>query len=399
MAFFLEHKMRLVISLLFLIFSVSCLATPVKLLNIQVLQSSKYNMRLVFKLNSPVTHKVFTLRSPNRLVIDFTNTQLNYKIKSINHVFIKNIRSAIHNSNDLRVVLDLTMRVRSKSFLIKSQTFQGYNLVIDLNKWGTKSRHISRNIITTEYYQVPKPKREFVVAIDAGHGGKDPGAIGWNGTQEKKVVLAIAKELARLVAKEDGMRPVMIRNGDYFVKLHKRLELARQSQADLFVSIHADAYPDDHEVQGSSVFMLSQKGATSEAARWLAEKENAADLIGGINLNNKDNLLAEVLLDLSQAGTLKNSANLGETVLKHLSKVGKVHSNSLHRANFVVLRSPDIPSILVETAFLSNPSEEQKINNPYYRRRIATAIMLGIREYFANHASIDKRSFLTASIK
>lgn len=393
MAFFLEHKMRLVISLLFLIFSVSCLASPVKLLNIQVLQPSKYNMRLVFKLNSPVTHKVFTLRSPNRLVIDFTNTQLNDKIKSRNNAFLKNIRSAKRNNNDLRVVLDLTMRVRSKSF------FKGYNLVIDLNKWGSKSRHISRrNIITTEYYQVPKPKREFVIAIDAGHGGKDPGAIGWNGTQEKKVVLAIAKELERLIAKEDGMRPVMIRNADYFVKLNKRLELARQSKADLFVSIHADAYPDDHEVHGSSVFMLSQKGASSEAARWLAEKENAADLIGGVNLNDKDNLLAEVLLDLSQAGTLKNSANLGETVLKHLTKVGKVHSRRLQRANFVVLRSPDIPSILVETAFLSNPSEEQKINNPYYRRRIATAIMLGIREYFTNHAANENRSFLTASI-
>lgn len=388
----MEHKMRLVISLLLLIFSVSCLASPVKLLDMQILKPNKYNMRLVFKLNSPVTHKVFTLRSPNRLVIDFKNTQLNYKIKSRNNAFLKNIRSAKRNSNDLRVVLDLTMRVRIKSF------FKGYNLVIDLNKWGTKSRRISRNIITTEYYQVSKPKREFVIAIDAGHGGKDPGAIGWNGTQEKKVVLAIAKELARLIAKEDGMRPIMIRNGDYFVKLHKRLELARQSQADLFVSIHADAYPDDHEVQGSSVFMLSQKGASSEAARWLAEKENAADLIGGINLNNKDHLLAEVLLDLSQAGTLKNSANLGETVLKHLSKVGKVHSHSLHRANFVVLRSPDIPSILVETAFLSNPLEEQKINNPSYRRRIATAIMLGIREYFANHVANENRSFLTAAI-
>jgi len=385
MGFFLEDKMRLVISLLLLIFSVSSLASPVKLLDIQVLQPSKYNMRLVFKLNSATTHKVFTLRSPNRLVIDLTNTQIINNLHNINHVFIKNIRSAARNSKDLRVVLDLTMRVRSKSFI------KGYNLIIDLNKWGTKSR----DIITTEYYQVPaKAKREFVIAIDAGHGGKDPGATGWNGTQEKKVVLAIAKELARLVAKEAGMRPVMIRNGDYFVKLHKRLELARQHKADLFVSIHADAYPDDHEVQGSSVFMLSQKGASSEAARWLAEKENAVDIIGGINLHGKDNLLAEVLLNLSQAGTLKASANLGESVLKRLSKVGKVHSSRLQRANFVVLRSLNIPSILVETAFLSNPSEERKINSPYYRRRIATAILLGIREYFAH----DKISFLTAAI-
>jgi N-acetylmuramoyl-L-alanine amidase len=385
MGFFLEYKMRLVISLLLLIFSVSSLASAVKLLDMQVLQPSKYNMRLVFKFNSTVTHKVFTLRSPNRLVIDLTNTQLINNLHNTNHVFIKNIRSAAHNSKDLRVVLDLTMRVRSKSF------FKGKNLIIELNKWGTKSR----DIITTEYYQAPaKAKREFVIAIDAGHGGKDPGATGWNGTQEKKVVLAIAKELARLVAKEAGMRPVMIRNGDYFVKLHKRLDLARQHKADLFVSIHADAYPDNHEVQGSSVFMLSQKGASSEAARWLAEKENAVDLIGGVNLHDKDNLLAEVLLNLSQAGTLKASANLGESVLKRLSKVGKVHSSQLQRANFVVLRSPDIASILVETAFLSNPSEERKINSPYYRRRIATAIMLGIREYFAKNRII----FLTAGI-
>lgn len=365
--------MRLIISLLLLIFSASSLASPVKLLDMQVLQPSKYNMRLVFKLNSPTTHKVFALRSPNRLVIDFTNTQLNYKIKLINNVFIKKIRSAIHNSNDLRVVLNLTMRVRSKSF------FKGNNLIIDLNKWGTTK---SKDIITTEYYQAPpKAKRELVIAIDAGHGGKDPGATGWNGTQEKKVVLAIAKELQRLVAKEAGMRPVMIRDGDYFVKLHKRLALARQYKADLFVSIHADAYPDNHKVQGSSVFMLSQEGASSEAAKWLAEKENAVDLIGGVNLHDKDNVLAEILLNLSQVSTLKGSANLGENVLKHLSKVGKVHSSRLQRANFVVLRSPDIPSILVETAFLSNPSEERKINNPYYRRRIATAILLGIREY------------------
>jgi N-acetylmuramoyl-L-alanine amidase len=390
----MKQKMPLAITLMLLIFSLSCLANPVKLLNMQVLKPAKYNMRLVFKLNSTVTHKVFTLRSPNRLVIDFTNTKLIQKLKNNNHIFLKKIRSATRNNNDLRVVLDLTMRVRSKSFLIKSQTSQGYNLIIDLTKWGTKPRHISRNIITTEYYQVPKTKREFVIAIDAGHGGKDPGAIGWNGTHEKKVVLAVAKELARLVTKEAGMRPVMIRNGDYFVKLHKRLELARKHKADLFVSIHADAYPDNQEVQGSSVFMLSQKGASSEAAKWLAEKENAVDLMGGINLNNKDNLLAEVLLSLSQAGTLKASANLGESVLKRLNKVGKLHSSRLQRANFVVLRSPDIPSILVETAFLSNPSEERKINSPYYRRRIATAIMLGIREYFAK----NRISFLTAGI-
>ncbi len=388
MGFFLEDKMRLVISLLLLIFSVFCLASPVKLLDMQVLQPSKYNMRLVFKLNSTASHKVFTLRSPNRLVIDLTNTQLIKKLHNQNPVFIKNIRSAVRNSNDLRVVLDLTMRVRSKSF------FKGKNLIIDLNKWGAKSR----DIITTKYYQAPPPpkaKRELVIAIDAGHGGKDPGATGWNGSQEKKVVLAIAKELERLVAKEAGMRPVMIRDGDYFVKLHQRLELARQFKADLFVSIHADAYPDNPEVQGSSVFMLSQEGVSSEAAKWLAEKENAVDVIGGVNLHDKDNLLAEVLLNLSQAGTLKASANLGESVLKHLSKVGKVHSSRLQRANFVVLRSPDIPSILVETAFLSNPLEERKINTRSYRRRIATAILLGIREYFAN----DRISFLTAAIK
>ena len=379
--------MRLVISLSLLIFSVSCLASPVKLLDMQVLQPSKYNMRLVFKLNSPTTHKVFTLRSPNRLVIDLTNTQLIKKLHNQNHVFLKNIRSAVRNNNDLRVVLDLTMRVRSKSF------FKGKNLIIDLNKWGAKSR----DIITTKYYQAsppPKAKRELVIAIDAGHGGKDPGATGWNGSQEKKVVLAIAKELGRLVAKEAGMRPVMIRDGDYFVKLHQRLELARQSKADLFVSIHADAYPDNPEVQGSSVFILSQEGVSSEAAKWLAEKENAVDVIGGVNLHDKDNLLAEVLLNLSQVGTLKASANLGENVLKHLSKVGKVHSSRLQRANFVVLRSLNIPSILVETAFLSNPLEERKINTRSYRRRIATAILLGIREYFAN----DRISFLTAVI-
>ena len=228
-------------------------------------------------------------------------------------------------------------------------------------------------------------QRDIVIAIDAGHGGIDSGALGPTGLQEKDVALAISKQLANLVAAEQGMKAVLIRNDDYFIKLHKRVELARRYQADLFISIHADAYPEDNNVQGTSVYMLSRRGASSEQAKWLAEKENAADLIGGITLNDKDDLLAQVLLDLSQASTLETSAYVAQQVFKALRKVSKTHSNRVQRAGFLVLRAPDIPSILVETGFISNPREEEKLSAPDYRRRLAAAIMEGIREYFADY--------------
>ncbi|EDN66705.1 Cell wall hydrolase/autolysin [Beggiatoa sp. PS] len=303
------------------------------------------------------------------------------------------------------MVLDLKVPVRTKSFLLKPQGKEGHRLVVDINTLNAPERAVAENTWfsnsktetlqehaevkisqTAHVSQLSEHQRDIVIAIDAGHGGIDSGALGPNGTQEKEVVLAIAKELAALVATERGMRALLIRNDDYFIKLRKRIELARRYQADLFISVHADAYPEDNNVQGSSVYMLSRLGVSSEQAKWLAEKENSADLIGGVTLNDKDDLLAQVLLDLSQAGTLEASAYVAQKVLKALGQVSKAHSRRVQRAGFMVLRSPDIPSILVETGFISNPQEEEKLSNPTYRRRIAAAILEGIRQYFADNA-------------
>ena len=223
-----------------------------------------------------------------------------------------------------------------------------------------------------------------MIAIDAGHGGEDPGARGPRGTREKTVVLQIAKRLERLVDREPGFRAVMIREGDYFMPLRKRASKAHEHRADLFVSIHADAFH-DRRARGSSVYVLSQRGATSEMARILAETENAADLIGGVSLNDKDDLLKTVLLDLSQTASIEASMEVGENVLGHLRRLGKVHKRRVQQAGFVVLKSPDIPSILVETAFISNPGEERQLRNGKHQQNLATAILKGIKSYFRNN--------------
>ncbi|OQY54175.1 MAG: hypothetical protein B6247_12535 [Candidatus Parabeggiatoa sp. nov. 2] len=399
--------MRLLTALSLLVLSFSCLAQPVQILDVRFWKPAHHHLRLVFELSAPVTHNIFTLKSPYRLVIDLKNTKLVKRlVRPPKSALVTNIRSAPRNQNNLRVVLDLKASVRTKSFLLKPDDTNKQRLVIDINTLKRTSSASSEKKSKTpasrsqhtvsEQTQAPTRQqkkasigRDIVIAIDAGHGGIDSGAIGLGGTMEKDVALAIARELANLVAKERGMRAVLIRNGDYFLSLSKRLELARQYQADLFISLHADAYPDDNRVQGTSVYMLSRSGASSEAARWLAEKENAADLIGGVSLSDKDGLLAQVLLDLSQAGTLEASAYVGQKVLKALRKVSKIHFFRVQRANFMVLRSPDIPSILVETGFISSPREEKKLSDQKYRRRMAVAIMAGIRQYFASHAPPD----------
>ena len=225
-------------------------------------------------------------------------------------------------------------------------------------------------------------QRKLVVAIDAGHGGQDPGAHGLNGSLEKNVTLAVARELARQINAEPGMQAVLTRSGDSFIPLAERYRIARKARADIFISIHADADP-THTATGSSVFVLSQRGASSQAARWLADQENAADLIGGVSLGDKDSTLASVLLDLSQSATMRASDDVARNVLASLHNLGRNHKSQVERANFVVLRSPDVPSMLVETAFITNPGEEQNLNDPDYRSRLATAITGGVRDYFS----------------
>ena len=228
-------------------------------------------------------------------------------------------------------------------------------------------------------------QRKLVVAIDAGHGGKDPGALGPSGVREKAVTLAVARELARQIDADPGMRAVLIRDGDRFVPLKDRYMTARSAQADLFISIHADASP-NNTASGASVYVLSTRGASSQAARWLADQENAADLVGGVSLDHKDHNLAAVLLDLSQSATMRASDDIANQVLGSLKNVGKAHKPSIERANFVVLRSPDVPSMLIETGFITNASEEKRLNDPGYRSRLATAITDGVRRYFSDQA-------------
>ncbi len=384
--------------LILLLLSVSNLVQAVNINNVNFWKSS----RIVFDLTGPVSYNIFSLSAPYRLVIDFKNTRLTQKKLQVptKHTLVKNIRSAFRNTKDLRVVLDLKQRIRTKSFLLKPDRSNGHRLVIEISPRSSSKtfKNISKpkpaktvkkqthKTVTSSLFQHQlKGKRDLIIAIDAGHGGIDSGAIGFSGTYEKHITLAIAKALAALVSAQAGMRPVMIRNGDYFIKLQKRIDLAREYTADLLISIHADAYPSDNNVGGSSVYMLSHSGASSEAATWLAERENSADLIGGISLSDKDELLAQVLFDLSQTKTLEASALIAQKVLGSLKSIGKNHSRHVQKAGFLVLRSPDIPSILIETGFISNEAEEQRLNDPKSRNQLAKAIFKGIRSYFNNY--------------
>jgi N-acetylmuramoyl-L-alanine amidase len=295
----------------------------------------------------------------------------------------------------LRIVVDLKRVVRPKSFVLKPAPPHGHRVVVDLldtdaSPAAVQAAAVAKALVVKPSAAAAESKsppaaapsgRDIVIAIDAGHGGDDPGAIGARGSREKEITLAIARRLERLVRTEPGMRAVLTRSNDRFVPLRQRTQIARRHKADLFVSIHADAF-NDPRARGSSVFVLSDRGATSEAARWLAERENAADLVGGVKLEDKDDVLASVLLDLSQTGTRQASLNVAGNVYDELGKLGEVHGSQVQQAGFVVLKSPDIPSMLVETAFISNPDEENRLTNPAHQELIAQAMLRGIREYF-----------------
>lgn len=345
------------------------------------------NTRLVFDTTAPIDHTVFMLHSPERVVVDMKNVHLANSLTGLdfNKSLVKGLRSAKRNGHDLRIVLDLKNKVRPKSFLLKpTQQYgqrYGHRLVIDL-----QNAHLKLAKVTRTASRTPKgAPRDVIIAIDAGHGGDDPGATGRRGTREKNVVMAIARKLEALIKKERGMRPVMIRRGDYYLGLRKRMKMARDMEADLFVSIHADAFRDGR-ARGASVYVLSQNSSTSKAAQWLAENENKADLIGGVSLDDKDDLLASVLLDLSRNATIAASLDAGGNVLGELKKIGKVHKNRVEQAGFVVLKSPDVPSILVETGFISNRKEERNLRDKRYQQKLATALLKGVRRYFEHNS-------------
>lgn len=340
--------------------------------------------RLVFDVTNAPAHQVFILKNPYRLVIDLNNTRLTKPLKqpAASHSLFTRIRSASRNGSDLRVVVDLKAAVTPKSFSLKPNSSYGHRLVVDLLRQNKSVTRIARNKPINK--SINGRSRDIIIAIDAGHGGEDPGAHGPRGTKEKKVVLAIARKLERMIRRYPGMKSVMVRDGDYYVGLRKRMQIARRAKADLFVSIHADAFK-NKKVKGASVFTLSRRGASSEAARWLAKHENASDLVGGVSLDDKDDVLASVLLDLSQTATKDASRDVAAKVLRNFSRIGSLHSSNVQKAGFLVLKSPDIPSILVETAFISNPGEERKLRSSRHQEKMAKAIFNGILGYFQDN--------------
>jgi len=376
-------KMRFLLLHSLLIFSTLVFAKPVTVENVRV-WAAPDSTRIVFDVSGPVDHQFTMLTEPYRTVIDLKGTSLSRDTAQpgSEDKYLQGIRTATRNNKDLRIVLDLKKFAKYKSFQLKPNKHYGHRLVVDLYSNEPKQEKV---VDVEEQIAAVNLPRDVVIAIDAGHGGEDPGAKGPSGVYEKKVVLKIAQDLVTAINKERGMKAVLIRKGDYYMSLRKRINKAREHKADLFMSIHADAFRDP-KVHGSSVYVLSQRGASSEAAKWLAESENASDLIGGVSLGDKDDVLASVLFDLSQTASLEASIDIADRVLRGLKGVGKVHKRTVQSAGFAVLKSPDIPSILVETAFISNPAEEKKLLSKKHRTKMANAIVVGLRGYFRDFA-------------
>ena len=357
----------------------SVLAAEVKALRVW---AGPDHTRAVFDVSGPLQYKLFALANPDRLVLDVQGASLASGFAASDpNGLLQGVRTGKQGASDVRVVFDLKQGVRPKSFLLPPAEKLGYRLVVDL--YPNQGQTTTSPVVRTVESALPSTERKVVIAIDAGHGGEDPGARGASGSWEKNITLAVARELARQVNAEPGLEAYLVRDGDYFIPLNKRYQKAREARADLFVSIHADAF---HKAtaQGSSVFVLSTRGASGEAARWLADRENASDLVGGVSLDDKDNTLARVLLDLSQSATMKASDDVANHVLDAMKRLGKTHKPHVERANFVVLRSPDVPSMLVETAFISNPAEEKRLLDASHRSKLASAIVTGVRDYFSN---------------
>jgi N-acetylmuramoyl-L-alanine amidase len=336
--------------------------------------------RVVLDMTASADHRLIVLDNPRRIVLDLVDTQLraSFKKLALDGTPIRGIRSAVRDGDDLRVVFDMAGAVNPRSFALKANDQAGDRLVLDLYDRSAASTGSATRTVRES------ARRDIVIAIDAGHGGEDPGAIGPRRLREKDVVLSIAHELEALLKRDKGFAPTLIRSGDYYISLTGRRDLARKRQADLFVSIHADAFK-RKEAHGASVYALSTRGATSTAARYLAQRENAADLVGGVRLADKDDVLAGVLADLSMTSTLDTSLKLGDRVLRKMDRIAPLHKKQVEQAGFVVLKSPDIPSILVETGFISNPAESKKLASRDYQKKIARAIHSGIVEWFLDH--------------
>lgn len=360
-------------ALIALVYGGATFAAPANIHNLRMWPAPDHT-RLVFDTSAPVQHEILKLANPPRLVIDIRNARLpkSFVPPPTDGAVVGGVRTASHG-DDVRVVIDLKTDIVPRAFTLEPYQQYGHRLVVDL--LDTKAAPMQPEL------PLQPPKRaspDLLVAIDAGHGGEDPGAMGRNRTREKDVVLQIARELNRLLNDTQGMRAFLVRDGDYYISLRGRIEKARKQDPDVFISIHADAIPGRRQVQGASVYALSERGASREA-NYLAARENAADLIGGVSFNDKDDVLSRVLVDMTQTGTINSSLALGNDLLAALKQAGPVHSAHVGQAGFFVLRSPYIPSVLIESAFISNPAEERKLRDPRSQRRMAAAIRDGLK--------------------
>ena len=379
-------------------FTCLSLSAAVHISNIRIYPNK--TSRIVFDMSGPTTYKQFSLYNPARIVIDFRN--VSHTLKPSHSAFIgtpiKDIRFAKKANHTLRIVIDLKTTVKTHTFQLKPQAKRGYRTVLDLtplNRSTNFTKHRSTTKVKKKTTPPLKNLRNIIVVLDPGHGGRDPGATGPRGTHEKRITLAIALNLRRDLQKIPGIKVYMTRTRDIYPTLSQRLYLARRVKADLFISIHADAYR-NRSAHGATVFALSQGRATSEAARWIAERENKSELLGGINLTDKSHLLRSVLVDLSQTATIGSSLKLGKSVVQQLDQITKMHTRRVEQASLYVLTSPDIPAILVETGFISNPDEERLLNKPAHRKKIASAIEHGVKNYLI--ANPIQNTIFTAQI-
>lgn len=368
--------MRVVLTLLIALAQMAH-AAAVEVRGVRVWAGPEYT-RAVFDVSAEAKYRLFSLEGPDRLVLDIAGGDLQDVTLPDGTGVVKGMRSGRPGDGQLRLVFDLAEPTRAKSFMLAPAEDYGHRLVVDLYP---QNKAPAAPVLRAPRPAQAGPGRKVIVAIDAGHGGEDPGAIGAAGTYEKDVVLAISRALAKEVNAEPGMEALLIRDGDYYIAHRRRFMKAREAKADIFISIHADAFH-KRTVSGSSVFVLSPTTASNEAASWLAARENRSDLVGGVNLDSRDDTLAAVLLDLSQGATMEASAEAAGRVHAALKRLGKTHKKQVERANFYVLRSPDVPSMLVETAFISNPTEEKRLKDPKHQRALAKAIMEGVRDYF-----------------
>jgi N-acetylmuramoyl-L-alanine amidase len=383
--------------------------------------------RVTLEHSQPIEFTSLLVKDPDRLVIDLEGVEFNSVLQSLpskildNDPYIKLIRAGRNRPGVVRLVIELKAEIKPQIFSLRPVGEYGYRLVLDLYPTqpidplmalldkseiapapveppltvpevsGTKPE-VKPEIKSAQNSDNPpalEVSRLITIMLDPGHGGEDPGAIGQGGSYEKNVTLAVAKRLKAKIDAVPNMRAVLTRDGDFFIPLNQRVEKARRIRADLFVSVHADAFVKP-TARGSSVFVLSENGASSSAARWLAKKENDADLIGGVNIHAKDPYLARTLLDLSQTATNTDSLKLGQAVLGELRHINTLHKGQVEQAGFAVLKAPDIPSILIETAFISNPEEEKRLNDENYQERMAAAILKGLRRYFAKTPPLAK---------